>query len=126
MAADEAENVRKGRNMLEMQNSPNTPKSTYQWRKVSINNIGAYVLRSVPVEALGQTFEFGEAQSGVKAVVPSIDGRDVKERAGDKNGDDGDGDNTESNSNVDSQQVEGVRLSTETTHPTRKRSVWTH
>ena len=70
--------------MLEMQNSPNTPESTYQWRKVSINNIGAYVLRSVPVEALGRTFEFGEAQSGVKAVAPSIDSGDVKERAGNK------------------------------------------
>ena len=120
-AADEVENVRKGWDMSEMQNSPNTPKngtpkSTYQWRKVSINNIGAYIPQSMPVEALGWTFEFREAQSGVEVVVPSIDGRDIKERAGNQNGDDGDGDNTESNSNVDSQRVKGPWLSTKSQH----------
>ena len=92
------------------------PKSTYQWRKVSVNNIGAYVLRSVPVEALGRTFEFGEAQSRVEAIVSSIDGGDVKERACNRNGDDGDVDDMTSGGSVDSIRVEAAQLATKSQH----------
>ena len=65
-----------------------TPESTYQWRKVSINNIDTYVLWSMPVEALGQTFAFGEAQSGVEAIAPSIEGERACDGDGNQNSDD--------------------------------------
>ena len=120
--ANKAECVRMHQIDLKSRNSPHmpengTPESTYQWRKVSIDNIGAYVPRSMPAEALGQTFAFGEAQSGVEAIVPSIDGRDVKERAGSRNRGNGDVDDMESGSNIDSQQVEGAQLSRESQRP---------
>ena len=121
-AVNETKNVRTCQIDPKTQNLPNTPengtpKSSYRWRKVSVDNIDAYVPRSVPVEALGRTFAFGEAQSGVKAIAPSIDGRDVKERASDgdndRNGDDGDGDGTASSGNVDSTRIGGVQLAGE-------------
>ena len=52
------ERIRTSQTDLKWQDSPHThetamPESTYQWRKVSINNIGTYIPRSMPVEALG-------------------------------------------------------------------------
>ena len=127
LAENETKNVKTCQVDQKTQNSPKTPengmpKSSYRWRKVSVNNIDAYVPWSMPIEALGQTFAFGEAQSGGKAIVPSIDGGDIKERAGSRNGDDGDVDDTESSSNIDSQRVKGAQLSIESQrlHPHRR------
>ena len=60
-----------------------TSGSTYRWRRVSINKIDVYLPWNVPVEALGQTFEFGEVESRDKAIAPSLEG----EIAGDGDGD---------------------------------------
>ena len=58
MAVKETENVRNCQIGLKMQNSLNIreiamPEPTYQWRRVSIEDIDIYLLWNAPIEALG-------------------------------------------------------------------------
>jgi len=104
-----------------MQDSPNgrdilTPKRTYQWRRVSVSDGDVYVPWNAPVvviETANQIFAFGEVESRVEAIAPSVE----SERAGDGDGngygdDGGDGDvgDTTSGGGVDSKRVEAALL----------------
>ncbi|KIM55812.1 hypothetical protein SCLCIDRAFT_30073 [Scleroderma citrinum Foug A] len=126
-AANGTGNVRTRRTEEKTQNSPTTPKNTMpkpadQWRKVSAEEINVYVPWDVPVEALGQTFEFGQVEGGDEAIAP----RNVEETAEDGNGnqngdggdDGGDGsvDGTTSGGGVHSTQVKTALLTTESQH----------
>ena len=58
MAVKETENVRNCQIGLKTQNSLNIreiamPEPTYQWRRVSIEDIDIYLLWNAPIEALG-------------------------------------------------------------------------
>ena len=68
----------------------------------------------MPVEALGRTFAFGEAESGDEAIAPSVEG----ERAGD---DDGDMDGMTSSDDVDSKRVEAALLAGDSQHTRQSR-----
>ena len=57
----------------------------YRWRRVSIEYINVYILWNAPVEAQGQTFSFGQLESGVEAIAPDIEGK-MAEGAGDSSG----------------------------------------
>ena len=93
-----------------------TAKPIGQWRGVSASCTDVHVPLSVPIDTASRNFVFGQLESGDEAIAPSLEGERVIEGDGDQSGgdgDDGDGDDTESSGSVDSQRVEGVRLSTE-------------
>ena len=74
--------------MLETRNSPVmheivTPEPTIQWRKVNTEEINVYVPWDVPVEALGQMFVFGEAQSRIEVIALGFEGEGTGEGDGD-------------------------------------------
>ena len=120
-AEKEMQNVRNRRNNSKTQNSPYmtkvaTFKHTYRRRMVSVNDSDVYLPSNAPIEVPGRTFTFRELESGDEAIAPSLKGERVVEGDGDQSrgdSDDSDGDNTESGGSVDSQRVEGARLSTE-------------
>ena len=60
-----------------------TPKPAIQWRRISVEGVDVYIPQNAPVEALGQTFEFGQVEGRDKAIAPSVEG----ERACDGDGD---------------------------------------
>ena len=120
---NETDSIRMRRNCSKTRNSPDMrgiamPKPIRQWRKVSAGDGEVYILWDAPIEALGRTLAFGEVESGRdKAIVPSLEG----ERAGNGNGgqregdgdESSDGDGMASSGNVNSSQVDGVRLAAE-------------
>jgi len=114
MAGNEAERVRTHQNGSTTRNSPNaieiaTPKRANRWRKVSVDGGDVYVPRNAPVAAIetaNRNIVFGRAESGDKAIAPSVEG----ERAGDGDGDVGD---TTSGGDVDSKRVEAALLAGE-------------
>ena len=82
-----------------------TCRPTSQWKRVSVNDIDVYLPRNTPVEASGQTFAFGEAQSRVEAIAPGAEGETAEgagDGGGDRDGYDRDGDGMASGSNVNS------------------------
>ena len=98
------------------------PEPTYQWRRVSVEDIDVYLPWNVPVAALGWMFAFRQVESGDKVIVPSLKG----ERAGngDPNGGDrdgGDGDGMTSSSSVDSLWVKAVQLAEKSQHVCQSR-----
>ena len=116
--ADEVGNIRTRQIDPKTRNSPHTretatPESTYQWKRVSLRGIDIYVPWNVPIDRTSRKFVLGRVEGGVEAIAPSIDGGDVKERACNRNGDDGDVNNTTSGGSVDSIRVEAARLAEE-------------
>ena len=84
-----------------------------------------HVPLSAPIDTASRNFVFGRLESGDEAIVPSLKDKRVVEGDGNQSGgdgDDGDGDDTESGGSIDSQRVEGARLSTESqyTHQSRR------
>ena len=111
-------NVRMGRIDSKPRNSPEickiaTAKPIGQWRGVSTSCTDVHVPLSVPIDTASQNFVFGRLESGDEAIAPSLEGKRVVKGDGNQSGGDGDGDDTESGGSVDSQRVEGARLSTE-------------
>ena len=96
-----------------------TSDPTYQWKRVSVEDIDVYLPWNAPIEALGQTLAFGEVESGEKAIAPGFEGEGAGIGIGDRNGgagaDAGDGDegNTTSGSGVDSIRVKAALLAAE-------------
>ena len=89
MAENETESVSTCQADAQTRNSPytveiKTATRTYQWRRVSIEDVDMYLLWNTPVEVLGQTLAFGEVESGDKAIAPDIK---MAERACDGIGD---------------------------------------
>ena len=123
-AVNETESIRKCRNSWTTRNLPITPEikrseSTRRWRRVSVKDVDIYIPWNVPIEALGQTFEFGQAESGVEAIAPIVEGETVEGAGdcdGDRDGDDGSVDGTTSGSDIDSKQVEVVLLTGDSQH----------
>jgi len=107
-------NVRTRTKESETRNSPNgrniaTPELPGRWRKVSIGGGAVCVPLNTPIAVPTRQIVFGRVESGVEAIAPIVE----SERACDG---DGDGEDAESGGNVDSQRVEGARLSTESQH----------
>ena len=79
-----------------------------------------YLPWNVPVEALGQTFEFREVESRDKAIAPSLEGEIAGDGDGDGDsgqyGDDGDVGNTMSGNSIHSKQVKVVLLAAKSQH----------
>ena len=93
-------------------------KPTVRWRRVSPGDGDVYVLWNAPIEALGRTFEFGQAESGVEAIAPIVEGETVEGAGngdGDRDGDDGSVDGTTSG-DVDSKRVEVALLTGDSQH----------
>ena len=93
-------------------------KSTCQWKRVGVGDINVCLRWNAPVEVSGQTFAFGEVESGDEAIVPVVEGETACNGDGDSSGDDGDVDmdSTTSGSNVDSIRVEVAQLAGESQH----------
>ena len=70
-----------------------TPKCSCRWRRVGIGDIDVYLPQNIPIEALGRTLVFREAESRVEAIAPMVEGENAGVGAGDRDEDDGgDGD----------------------------------
>ncbi|KIM68355.1 hypothetical protein SCLCIDRAFT_20264 [Scleroderma citrinum Foug A] len=132
-AEKEAENVSNRRNGSKTQNSPYTHEivtsdPTYQWKRVSAEDIDIYLPWNAPIEALGQTLAFGEVESGEKVIAPGFEGEgagvgvgDQNRGAGDNAGDDDEG-GTMSGGGVDSIRVKAALLAAEN-HPSVPQNV---
>ena len=113
-AAEEAETVRtrqmdkKRRNLLHTPQN-GTPKHSYQWRKVSVDDAEVYAPLNMLIDTPSRNFVFGQVEGRDKVIVPN-----VKQRAGDgdgnQNGGDSDVHSTTSSGHVDSSRVEKVLL----------------
>ena len=90
------------------------PKSTRRWSRVSVDNINIHLPWNAPIEAPGRTFAFGPFGSGDKAIAPSVGGKRAGAGDGDRNGDDGDVDDTTSSGSVDSIRVKAALQAGET------------
>ena len=99
-----------------------TSKCAYQWRKVSAGDSNVYILWNMPIEALGRTLAFGEVKSGVKVIVPNIEGERAGDGDGNRDGDVGGMDGTMSGISMDSIQVNEVLLAvgSQHTHQTQR------
>ena len=75
-----------------------------------------YIPWNAPVEALGRTLVFGEAESGVEAIAPMVKGENVGVGIGDRDGNDGDGDGTTSGGSVDLTRVNEALLAGKSQH----------
>ena len=83
-----------------------------------------HLLWNAPVEALSQTFAFGQLESGDKAIAPDVGSERAEDGNGNRNGngngnrygDDGDGDDTTSGSSIDSNRVNAALLAEESQH----------
>ena len=96
-AEKETQNVRNCRNDSKTQNTPYTTevatfKHTYRRRMVSVNDSDVYLPSNAPIEAPGQTFTFGEPESGGEAIAPNVEGERASDGDGGQDSDDGDGD----------------------------------
>jgi len=120
-AGNETKSIRTRQNSSRTQDSPNggdisTPKRTYQWRRVSVSDGDVYVPRNAPVVAIetaNRIFAFGEVESRVEAIAPSVESERAGDGDGDGYGDDGgDGDvgDTTSGGSVHSKRVEAALL----------------
>jgi len=117
-ATNETEIVRSHQVKRKSQDSPNghdiaTPELPGRWRKVSIGGGDVYVPLNTPIAVPTRQIVFGRVESGVEAIAPIAESERAGDGDGDRNGGDGDGDDAESGGNVNSQRVEGARLSTE-------------
>jgi len=117
-ATNETEIVRSHQVKQKSQDSPNgrdiaTPELPGRWRKVSIGGGDVYVPLNTPIAVPTRQIVFGRVESGVEAIAPIAESERAGDGDSDRNGGDGDGDDVESGGNVDSQRVEGARLSTE-------------
>ena len=88
MAGNISKNVRTCQIDPKTRNLPHTPengtpKHSYQWRKVSIDDADVYTPLNMPIDTPSQIFIFGQVEGGDKVMVA----RDVKQRAGNGNGD---------------------------------------
>ena len=96
-----------------------TSDPTYQWKQVSDGNSDVYVLWNAPVRVQGRIFVFGQAESGVEAIAPIVEGEMVKgagDGDGDRDGDNGGVDGTTSGSDIDSKRVEVALLTGDSQH----------
>ena len=87
ISANDRRNIRMRQNESRTRNSlctleNETSKHATRWRRVSAAGVDVYIPWNAPIEALGRTFEFGEADSRDEAIAPSLEG----ERAGDGDG----------------------------------------
>ena len=123
MAENATRNVRKGRTMSKMQNSPYTPEiatpePTNRWKRVSVSSGSVYVLVNVPIETTSQMFAFGRLKRAEEVIVPDVEGKTAEgdNSSGDRDSDNGDGGGTTSSSSIDSKQVKAVQLAGESQH----------
>ena len=70
----------------------------------------------MPIEVLGQTFEFGEVESGGEVIVPRSEDDGAGKGNGDQDGDDGDVGGMTSSGDVDSTRVEAALLAAGSQH----------
>ena len=76
--------VRKRQAEAQTQNSPKgpqiePPKSTRRWKRIGVGDISMYLPWNVPVEALGQTFEFGQVEGRDEVIAPSVEGETARD-----------------------------------------------
>ena len=108
-AENDSRNVSKCQTEAQTRDSPymaeiEMSKRSRRWKGVSAEGVDVYLPWDAPIEALGRTFEFRQAESGVEVIAPIVEGETV-EGAGNGDGDDGgdgDVDGTTSGDTVDS------------------------
>ena len=76
--------VRKRQAEAQTQNSPKgpqiePPKSTRRWKRVGVRDVNVYLPWNAPVEALGQTFEFGQVEGRDEVIAPSVEGETARD-----------------------------------------------
>ena len=93
-----------------------TATRTYQWRRVSIEDVNVYLPWNALIVVPRQQVVCGEAESRVEAIAPNVEGKRACDGDGDRNGDGGDngGDggegSTTSGGSVDLVQVNSALL----------------
>ena len=125
-AASASRNISSHQNSPKTRNSPHThetatPESTYQWKRVSLRGIDIYVPLNAPIDSTSRIFIFGRVEGGVKAIAPSIEGKRVGDRVGNRDEWNGDVDGTTSGGSIDSKRVKTALLAVNSQH-TRYRS----
>ena len=120
-AENETESVSTHQADAQTRNSPytveiETAMRTYQWRRVSVEDVDIYLPWNTPIVVPRRRIVFGEAESGDEAIAPRFEGEGAGKGNGDRNGDggddggDGDEGGTTSGSSVDSVRVNSAQL----------------
>ena len=90
-----------------------TLKHADRRRWVSADGITVNIPLNEVLNTASRKVVFGRIESGGEAKVTNVEGDKAGDGDGNRYGDDGDGDDMESSSSVDSQGVESAQLSTE-------------
>jgi len=126
-AANAPERIRTRQTDSKPQNSPYmretaTPKSTYRWRRVSVDGINVYVPLNAPIDDSSRMFVFERVEGGVEQIVARVVDETTGDGNGRWNGGDGSVDGTTSGNSIDLTQVNAALLATDS-QQTRSRRI---
>jgi hypothetical protein len=126
-AANAPERIRTRQTDSKPQNSPYmretaTPKSTYRWRRVSVDGINVYLPLNAPIDDSSRMFVFERVEGGVEQIVARVVDETTGDGDGRWNGGDGSMDGTTSGNSIDPTRVNAALLATDS-QQTRSRRI---